>query len=147
MKNFNQQGNADCKCVYCRSLVRLCVSVSYSVVSSSFWLNGLFMEFSRQEYWIGLPFHSPEHLPDTGIKPRSSALKADSLPSEQAEGILKILIHVCSRFEGWKWIGNSGLSWVAGRINPSIAYFQSFLDGTNGQEPTCRCSLDVRDMG
>ena len=26
------------------------------------------MEFSRQEYWSGLPFPSPEDLPDPGIK-------------------------------------------------------------------------------
>ena len=28
----------------------------------------LFMGFSRQEYWSGLPFTSPEDLPDPGIK-------------------------------------------------------------------------------
>ena len=27
------------------------------------------MGFSRQEYWSGLPFFSPEDLPDTGIEP------------------------------------------------------------------------------
>ena len=27
------------------------------------------MGFSRQEYWNGLPFPSPGHLPDPGIKP------------------------------------------------------------------------------
>ena len=27
------------------------------------------MGFSRQEYWSGLPFPSPEYLPDPGIKP------------------------------------------------------------------------------
>ena len=37
------------------------------------------MEFSRQEYWSGLPFPSPGNLPDLGIEPRSSALQADSL--------------------------------------------------------------------
>ena len=37
------------------------------------------MEFSRQEYWSGLPLPSPGDLPDPGIKPRSSALQADSL--------------------------------------------------------------------
>ena len=42
----------------------------------------LSMEFSRQEYWSGLPFPSPGDLPDTGIKPRSLALQASSLPSE-----------------------------------------------------------------
>ena len=31
----------------------------------------LFMEFSRQEYWSGLPFPSPGDLPNPGIKPRS----------------------------------------------------------------------------
>ena len=38
--------------------------------------------FSRQEYWSGLPFPSPGHLPDPGIEPRSPTLPADSLPSE-----------------------------------------------------------------
>ena len=42
----------------------------------------LFMGFSRQEYWSGLPFPSPEGLPDPGIEPGSPALQADSLPSE-----------------------------------------------------------------
>ena len=40
------------------------------------------MEFSRQEYWSGLPFPSPGDLPDPGIKPRSPALQADALLSE-----------------------------------------------------------------
>ena len=39
-------------------------------------------EFSRWEYWSGLPRPSPGDLPNTGIKPRSPALQADSLPSE-----------------------------------------------------------------
>ena len=39
----------------------------------------LSMEFSRQEYWSGLPFPSPGDLPDPGIEPRSSVLQADSL--------------------------------------------------------------------
>ena len=40
------------------------------------------MGLSRQEYWSGLPFSSPGDLPDPGVEPRSSALQADSLPSE-----------------------------------------------------------------
>ena len=44
----------------------------------------LSMGFSRQEYWSGLPF------PSSGIKPRSPALQADSLPSEPpGKGLLK----------------------------------------------------------
>ena len=42
----------------------------------------LSMGFSRQEYWSGLPFSSPGDLPNSGIKPRSPALLADSLPTE-----------------------------------------------------------------
>ena len=32
----------------------------------------LSMEFSRQEYWSGLPFPSPADLPDPEIKPHIS---------------------------------------------------------------------------
>ena len=42
----------------------------------------LSMEFSRQEYWSGLPFPSPGDLPDSGIEPRSPALQAEALTSE-----------------------------------------------------------------
>ena len=31
----------------------------------------LSMEFSRQEYWSGLPFPPPGNLPDSGIEPAS----------------------------------------------------------------------------
>ena len=38
--------------------------------------------FSRQEYCSGLPFPTPEDLPNPGIEPRSPTLQADSLPAE-----------------------------------------------------------------
>ena len=41
----------------------------------------LFMGFSRQEYWSGLPFPSPGDLPNPRVKPRSPALQAGSLLS------------------------------------------------------------------
>ena len=34
------------------------------------------MDFSRQEYWSGLPFPSPEDLPDPGTEPKSLASPA-----------------------------------------------------------------------
>ena len=40
------------------------------------------MRFSRQESWSGFPFPSQGDLPNPGIKPRSPALQADSLPTE-----------------------------------------------------------------
>ena len=36
------------------------------------------MEFSREEYWSGLPFPSPGDLPNLGNKPGSPALQADA---------------------------------------------------------------------
>ena len=41
-------------------------------------------EFSKQEYWSGLPFPSPGDLPNPGIEPGSPTLQADSLSSEPA---------------------------------------------------------------
>uniref|UniRef100_A0A4W2D2M6 Sulfotransferase n=1 Tax=Bos indicus x Bos taurus TaxID=30522 RepID=A0A4W2D2M6_BOBOX len=41
------------------------------------------MDFSRQEYWSVVPFPSSGDFPDSVIKPRSPALQADSLPSDQ----------------------------------------------------------------
>ena len=36
----------------------------------------LSMEFSRQEYWTGLPFPTPGDLPNPGIQPASPASPA-----------------------------------------------------------------------
>ena len=55
----------------------MCV-LSHSVVSDSFvipWTVAhqapLSIEFSRQEYWNGLPFHTSGDLADPGIEPGS----------------------------------------------------------------------------
>ena len=42
------------------------------------------MEFSRQEYWSGLPSFS-WNLPNPGINPRSPALQTDALLSKPPE--------------------------------------------------------------
>ena len=39
----------------------------------------LFMEFSRQDYWNGLPLPSPGYLSHPGMEPGSSALQVDFL--------------------------------------------------------------------
>ena len=49
------------------------------------------MEFSRQEYWSGLPFPSPGDLPNPGIEPRSPPLQSDALTSAYLK-LKKILI-------------------------------------------------------
>ena len=42
----------------------------------------LFMGFPRQEYWSGLPFPSPGHLPHPKIKPASPALAGGFFTTE-----------------------------------------------------------------
>ena len=56
----------------------------------------LSMGFSRQEYWSGLPFPPPRDLPNPGIKFRSPALQAVSLPSGKSLGVAKpfVLVHL-----------------------------------------------------
>ena len=62
------------------------VAKSYLTLATPWTVNcqaPLSMGFSRQEYWSGLPFPSPEDLPDPGIEPVSPvalALEANSLP-------------------------------------------------------------------
>ena len=85
----------------------VCVCVCVWKSLSHFWLfttpwtvahqTPLFMEFSRQEYWSGMPFPSPGDLPDPGIKPKSPAFGAVSLPPEPLE---KPLISVSSIYWG-----------------------------------------------
>ena len=58
------------------------------------------MEFSRQEYWSGLPFPSPGDLANPGIEPASPALQADALPSKppgepQASNKSRLYPHWC----------------------------------------------------
>ena len=77
--------------ILCNSCVKsekgICAVLHLSVVSNSatLWTVAhqfpLSMAFSRQEYWHGLLYLPPGDLPNPGIKPRSPALQADSLPS------------------------------------------------------------------
>ena len=50
----------------CFSCVRFCVTLWTAANQAP-----LSTEFSRQEYWSGLPFPSPGDLPNPGIKPGS----------------------------------------------------------------------------
>ena len=57
------------------------------------------MEFSRQEYWSGLPFPSPGDLPNPGIKLGSPALQTDALLSEPPGKPHKIHIDAIKMYE------------------------------------------------
>jgi len=63
----------------------------------------LSLEFSRQEYWDGLPFPSPGDLPNPGIKSGSPALQVHSLPSESPQRLFSKCL-VWSLFWGGVWV-------------------------------------------
>ena len=56
------------------------------------------MEFSRPEYWSGVPWPSPGHFPNPGIELQSPTLQVGSLPHEPpgklhaVQGTLKSLL-------------------------------------------------------
>ena len=70
---LNLRCSFECVCARTRELSR-------SVMSDSLWPHGLqaplSIEFSRQEYWSGLPFPTPGDLPNPGIEPVSPAFPA-----------------------------------------------------------------------
>ena len=79
------------------------LSVSHSIVSYSLQPHELHvtcqaplsMEFSRQEYWSGLPFPSPGDLSDPESEPRPPALQADSVASEPPGKPIYVCVYVC----------------------------------------------------
>jgi len=62
----------------------------------------LSVEFSRQEYWSGLPFAAPGDLPNPGIKPASPGLlywQVDSLPlSYLGSPVKKDRLDICFKY-------------------------------------------------
>ena len=68
----------------------------------------LFMGFPRQEYCSGLPFPSPGHLFDLGIKPRCPELQVDSSPLSHP-GILTGCLQKGNNAAGFS---NTGVAWV-----------------------------------
>ena len=60
------------------------------------------MEFSRQEYWRGLPFLSPGDLHDPGIDLGAPALQVDSLPSGacRLQSKLREIKELCGKYSG-----------------------------------------------
>ena len=87
------------------------------------------MGFSKQESWSGLPLPSLGDLPDPGIKSRSPALQADSLPSEPPG---KPMISIT-----FQLMFVNLLNWIAAdQLSKRIAV-TSFPDGSVGKESAC----------
>ena len=51
------------------------------------------VEFSRQEYWSGLPCPPPGDLPNPGVEPGPPALKVAPLPSDRR--LILMAVPVC----------------------------------------------------
>ena len=70
-----KQGSSSgvCVCV----CVCVCESLSCIWLFATPWDSSV-MEFSRQDYWSGLPFPSPGDLRNSRIEPKPPALQADS---------------------------------------------------------------------
>ena len=97
------------------------------------------MGLSRQEYWSGLSFPSPEDLSDPGIEPGSPSLQADSLPSELQGRSVKQSTH---SYKG-KWLLWNVLSKYIFKLWYSINH--RLLWWLSGKETTCqnrRCGFN-----
>ena len=60
-----------CECAHVHTLSRASLFATPWTIAHQ---TPLSIEFSRQEYWSGLPFPSPRDLPHLGIKPTSPML-------------------------------------------------------------------------
>ena len=74
--------------VHC--VVRLCHKIEYNMSATR----------EAHAYWSGQPSLSPGDLPNPEIKPRSSSLKADSLPAEPPGKPMNNGVHSLSLFQG-----------------------------------------------
>ena len=90
------------------------------------------MGFSSQEYWTGLLFPPPGDLPDSGIKPTSPALQADSLPSDPPGKPMNTGVGSLSFLQGSPdtpselvW-GNRNKEWPSAKMPGQVSHRLSF---------------------
>ena len=57
----------------------------------------LSMRFSRQEYWNGLPYPSPEDFPDPGIELASPALEGGFFTTGPRRSCFLVFLHLSIR--------------------------------------------------
>ena len=106
----------------------------------------LFIEFSRQEHWSGLPFPPPRDLPDSGTEPMSAVLQADSLPSEPPRRSLNwmvclFIIEYKSSYTCWKQEKGTTEDEMAGWHHPLYGHESEQAQGVgDGQGSLACCS-------
>ena len=89
----------------------------------------LSMEFSKQEYWSGLPFLFPGDLPNPGMEAGSPELQGDSLPSEPP-GKTSLYLGQKKERKNVKLLSRVQLfmtSWTAaGQVPPSMGFLKQY---------------------
>ena len=87
------------------SLYYACVRVQSVQLYVTLWAiahqDPLSLKISKQEYWSGQPFPSPEDLPNPGMEPGSPVLQADSLLSEPPEKPILSIMGSNRKFLSW----------------------------------------------
>ena len=81
-----------CSCFRCCLVAQSCPTLATPWTEAR--QGPLCMEFSRQEYWSGLPFPPPGDLPDPGVEPTSPALIGRFFTTEQQGEALLLLEEV-----------------------------------------------------
>ena len=99
-----------------------CQSLSHVLLFATPWTIAhqvpLSMEFSRQEYWRGLPFPSPGDLPHPEIKPRPPALHTGLLPSKPLD------IQIMEYSNDGNWLNNQRNK----LLNPQQHEFHNYVE-------------------
>ena len=85
----------------------------------------LFMEFSRREYWSGLPCPSPGELLDSGIKPVSppSPALAGGFFTTEPSGKPHRYKHTLICSSGFQWRKGRGEGQYGGRVLRGTKYY------------------------
>ena len=100
----------------------------------------LSMEFSRQEYWSGLPFPSSGDLPDPGIEPLGLLYwQTDSLPLSHQGNPNKLRYVLCL----WiRWFSNVRISLLSKLICSFCFFFICSFKSPN-QNPSRFCFWEI----
>ena len=103
----------------CTRIDILCQSLCHVRLFATPWTTAcqasLSIEFSRQEYWSGLPFPPPEELRNPGIEPQSPLSQADSSLFELQGSLLssldirQVLYNTCNNNNKRETTKNKGL--------------------------------------
>ena len=92
------------------------------------------MDFSRQEYWSGLPCLPPGDLPNSGIESKSPTLQADSLPLSYRGIVAQLVKNPLAMQETWV----QSLGWEDPLEQEMVTHYSTLAWKTPWTEEPCR---------